>query len=258
MSGLRRRAAVAGGLLALACGGSSASASPTGSSRLAPAPPGDRVLFVGNSLTAENDLALLVEAMAGAGGVPLSCTSRTFGGAALEDHWTLGTPDVIRRGGWRYVVLQQGPSSLLSSRENLRAWSARFAKVIRSVGAVPALYLVWPERVRIDAFAAVRESYRLAAEDVRGLLLPAGEAWLAAWREQAALPLYGPDDFHPSRLGTYAAAATIYGGLTGRSPEGLPARLRLRNGVSYQVDAAQAALVQSAAAEALAAWPSAR
>ena len=42
--------------------------------------------------------------------------------------------------------------------------------------------------------------------------------------EQAAkdpdFALYGPDNFHPSPLGTYLAALTVYSGLTGRSPVG--------------------------------------
>ena len=33
---------------------------------------------------------------------------------------------------------------------------------------------------------------------------------------------YGPDQFHPSRLGTYLAAAVVYTGLTGDLPRALP------------------------------------
>jgi len=65
--------------------------------------------------------------------------------------------------------------------------------------------------------------------------LPAGEAWRAAWRRDSTLALYGPDAFHPSILGTYVAALVIYGGLTGRSPLGLPARLQPLSGVLVDV-----------------------
>ena len=44
----------------------------------------------------------------------------------------------------------------------------------------------------------------------KGLLLPAGDAWRAAWAADARLPLYGPDGFHPSPMGTYLAALVIY------------------------------------------------
>ena len=38
-------------------------------------------------------------------------------------------------------------------------------------------------------------------------LLPAGPAWLAAWRRVPKLRLYGPDGFHPSVLRRAAADA---------------------------------------------------
>jgi len=147
--------------------------------------------------------------------------------------------------------LQQGPSALPESRANLREWTRRFDGVIRQAGSRTALYMVWPESYRPQAFPEVSTSYRLAAEDVQGILLPAGDAWVAAWRADAGLRLYGPDGFHPTVLGSYLAALAIYGGLTGASPVGLPSRLQLRNGNRVEVSAREAAIAQAAAAEAL-------
>lgn len=209
----------------------------------------DRILFVGNSLTAWNDLPLVVEAMAKEKGVSLSCEAATRPDFSLEDHWKSDALSMIRRGGFKYVVLQQGPSSLPASRENLREWAKRFGDEVRRAGATPALFMVWPDRSRLAVFPEVRESYRLAAEEAGGVLLPAGDAWLAAWQRDEKLGLYGPDNFHPSRLGTYAAAAAIVSGLTGASPAGLPARLRLRNGDDYRIDEREARIVLEAAAE---------
>jgi hypothetical protein len=213
----------------------------------------DRVLFIGNSLTEANDLPLLVEALSIAGGRPLQAESATLGGASLEDQWGRGTQQRIAAGGWRFVVLQQGPSALPESRANLREWTRRFDAEIRSAGARTALYMVWPESFRREAFPDVSESYRLAAQDVGGILLPAGDAWQAAWQRQPSLALYGPDGFHPSLAGSYLAALTIYGGLTGGSPVGLPRRLTLRGGRTVEVDASAVPTLQAAAEEALAA-----
>ncbi|HVX88834.1 MAG TPA: hypothetical protein VG940_07910, partial [Gemmatimonadales bacterium] len=44
--------------------------------------------------------------------------------------------------------------------------------------------------------------------------------WINAWAKDPDLALYGPDNFHPSPLGTYLAALAVYSGLTGRSPVG--------------------------------------
>jgi hypothetical protein len=233
------------------CGGDSNPASGSPTVTLAPAPGGDRVLFVGNSLTEGNDLPLIVEALARAGGRALAVDAVTYGGVALEDHWSLGTQNRIAAGGFRFVVLQQGPSALPESRANLREWTRRFDTVIRQAGGRTALYMVWPESYRPQAFPEVSASYRLASEDVEGILLPAGDAWVAAWREEPGLRLYGPDGFHPTLLGSYLAALAIYGGLSGASPLGLPSRLQLRNGRTLEVTAREATIAQAAAAEAL-------
>lgn len=210
------------------------------------------MLFIGNSLTEVNDVPSIVEALSRAGGHPLFVDSVTFGGVSIEDHWNRGTAQRVESGGWKYVVLQQGPSSLSDSRANLREWTKRFDTVVKAQGGTTALYAVWPEAARRNVFQQVSDSYRLAAQDVSGIFLPAGDAWLAAWRRDASLPLYGSDQFHPSEMGSYLAALTIYGGLTGASPVGLPHRLTLRTGSTLEVPASKAPLLQDAAAEALA------
>src|SRR5688500_9954626 len=157
-------------LIALAaCGGDSAAAPVEPP---APQPPpvvleGD-VLFIGNSLTAQNDVPGMVESLADSAGPPgMRTAAYTRGGVALEDHWAQGTAlRIIAQGNWRFVVLQQGPSSLPASRLNLRQWTERFAQRIRAAGAEPALHTVWPESERFAFFDDVIESYRLAAEDV--------------------------------------------------------------------------------------------
>lgn len=177
------------------------------------------ILFIGNSLTAGNDLPAIVCRLAEAGGHRASCESVVGGGYALEDHFADGR--ALQRLGqerWSIVVLQQGPSALESSRVNLREWTAKFASLITAAGARPALFAVWPAKARSSDFPRVSQSYRIAATDVGGLFFPAGDAWLAAWRRDASLPLYGGDDFHPSAAGSYLAALVIYRVLWGELP----------------------------------------
>lgn len=176
-----------------------------------------RVLFIGNSLTATNNLPAIVEAVARASGSPLASTSVALPSLSLEDHWTRG--DALRaidRGRWAFVVLQQGPSARPDSRVVLREYVRRFDERIRRHGARTVVYMVWPEAARRDAFDAVHDSYALAAQDVGAVLAPAGDLWRAAWRRDASLALYGPDGFHPSPLGSYVAALAIAHAITGR------------------------------------------
>ena len=181
----------------------------------APAPVQDKplqVLFVGNSLTYANELPAMVREMARAAGGPrVDVTTVAKPDFGLVEHWQDGAASkAIARGRWDLVVLQQGPSSQPDSRVILRDYVRRFDEQIRNVGARTALYSVWPSRARSRDFDGVSESYALAAKDVGALLMPAGEAWRAAWRRDPALPLYDRDGFHPSQLGSCLAALVVY------------------------------------------------
>jgi len=183
-----------------------------------------RLLFIGNSLTMANNLPELVVTLARAAGRPASAEVVAFGNFSLEDHWQQGDArKAIAKGGWSVVVLQQGPSALPESQVLLREFTKRFDEEIRRVGARTALYMVWPTLARKQDFDGVSRSYAAAAADVKGLLCPAGDAWRAAWTRDPTLALYGPDDFHPSRMGSYLAALVIVQKVFGVSPIGLPA-----------------------------------
>ena len=173
-----------------------------------------RVLFVGNSLTSSNDLPGTVSALASATGRKLTVGTVAVDGYSLEDHWTQGDArTALSTREWDVVVMQQGPSSLPESQVHLRLWSGRFAAVARSAGTRPGLLTVWPESYRKTALGDVIVSYRRAAEAAKAELFPAGAAWRAAWACNSRLRLYGPDGFHPSRLGTHLAALVVYGRL---------------------------------------------
>lgn len=207
-----------------------------------------RVLFVGNSLTYYNELPLMLEAIAAQAGIDVDTEAVTIGGASLQDHYRDRTALAeISRGHYQLVILQQGPSSLAESQEHLLEWSQRFTTAIRASGARPALYMVWPERARLAYFGAVHMSYRNAALAVGGMFIPAGDTWLHAWQSEPELALYGPDQFHPSALGSYAAALSMFAELFRQSPVGLPARLHLANGQMLQFAPEQARLLQQSA-----------
>ena len=131
-------------------------------------------------------------------------TAITTNNFSLEDHWIQGPARAtLAKGGWSIIVIQQGPSALPDSHVLLRDYARRFAADACRVGARTALYMVWPSKARDLDFDAVSNSYTLAAQDVGGTLLPAGDAWREAWRRDPSLALYADDGFHPSGLGSY-------------------------------------------------------
>jgi hypothetical protein len=218
-----------------------------------------RILYIGNSLTYANDLPAIVAALATAAGEQTPVyTSVAFGGFSLGDHWSEGTAArTLQSGHWDYVVMQQGPSSLDESRAQLISDVERFTPLIRAAGGQPALYSVWPEIERFDVFAQVNTSYQQAAEAVGGLLLPAGEAWQDAWAQDPTLPLYGDDGFHPSVMGSYLAALSIFGRIYNHTPTNLPSHLEINSPGVGVVDIVPgtARILQAAAAQANAEAP---
>jgi hypothetical protein len=218
-----------------------------------------RVLFIGNSLTSANNVPAMVTAVGRQQGVTIESETVAFPDYSLDDHLQRG--DAVRaiaRGGWSFVVLQQGPSALPESRVQLRAAVKTFDQAVRRAGAKTAMYMVWPSTARSGDFDRVSESYAIAAGDVGGVLLPAGDAWRAAWRRDPGLALYGGDGFHPTPLGSYLAALVICQQLTGRSPVGLPATLKSPSNAfpTIVLTAERATLLQEAAAATRRAAPS--
>lgn len=169
-----------------------------------------RILFIGNSLTSATDIPGRVAALARAMGREAHVESVTSNGYSLADHLADGRAlKAIRKGGWDWVVLQQGTSGRPDSRAELIESTKRFAGPIREAGARPALYMVWPLSDRRYEFPAAIEAYRAAAEAVDGLIIPVGEAWLRALSKDKRLRLYG-DAIHPTSVGSDLIVMTIY------------------------------------------------
>jgi hypothetical protein len=184
-----------------------------------------RALFIGNSLTYANNLPAMIEAVAASAGLEgrIVCRGIAKPDYGLEDHWQDG--DALRgihTGRWTHVVLQQGPSSQPDSRAVLREYTKKFAFEAKSKGAKLVLYSTWTSKNRLAHMDAVVESYRQAAADVGGSLVPVGEGWRVAWKEDPSLPLYDADQFHPSPIGSYLAALMFFQHFSGRSAAGLP------------------------------------
>jgi hypothetical protein len=222
------------------------------------APGGHHVLFIGNSLTYVNDLPATLAYLASLVGDTIRTETVAFPDYALQDHVAEGTAArEIAAGGWEYVVLQQGPSSVEANRQNLITYTRLFDAQIRAHGARTALYMVWPELVNFSTFQRTVESYTLAAQAVNGLLLPVGDAWRTAWAKDSTLQLYGSDGLHPSYLGTYLGALVVYERITGKNVHTLPLRV-VAGGVQYAVSEATIRLLQDAAHETNARYTGAR
>jgi hypothetical protein len=192
-----------------------------------PSAGGDGILFIGNSLTYTNNLPRTLADMAKSAGATISVASVALPNYALIDHVKGGSDAFARiaEGGWKFVVVQQGPTSSVGlDRDTLDIAVRAIDAKARLVGARTAVYMVWPSLDRIGFFGTELDSYHGAALAIDGVFLPAGEAWREAWKVDASLDLYGPDNFHPSPLGTYLAALVIFECVTGKDARDLGAQ----------------------------------
>lgn len=211
---------------------------------------GHRILFIGNSLTYVNDVPGLVAEFAKECGDTVYTKSVAYPNFALIDHINEGTAlNVLASAHWDYVVLQQGPTTLGINRDSLILWTRMFDPYIRAAGARPALYMVWPDSSHLNLMSSVHDSFAMAADAVNGLFLPAGDAWTIAWESSPGIALYGPDNFHPSILGSTLAALVITERLVGVDVRTMkPELIAQFTGISF--DEAQILILSAHAANA--------
>lgn len=206
------------------------------------------ILFIGNSHTYVNDVPGILQALAESTGDKIAVMSLAQPNVALIDHWNGGnTEREILAREWKFVVMQQGWTPAGVCQDTLRLAAARFEKAIRSAGAQPALFQIWPPSNRPGQWQGTIESYRLAAKDVNGVLFPVAEAWREfATRDNTSLYL---DGLHANGAGSYLAALVMYARIFDKTPFGLPRELTTRSGLGIVIPAALAEVLQQVAAD---------
>jgi hypothetical protein len=169
-----------------------------------------KILFIGNSLTYTNDLPALVRKEGKNQDVTIKTEMIAYPNYALEDHWNDGKIQArIEKGGFDYVVVQQGPSSQSDGREMLLSYGSKIAAICKKADARLVFFMVWPARANLHTFDGVITNYRDAASESESLLCPVGEAWKKHIETTGDFSFYGDDGFHPSLKGSEVAAQII-------------------------------------------------
>lgn len=198
-----------------------------------------RVLFVGNSYTAVNNLPQLVQSVAQSMGDDITYGSSTPGGCTFQQHCNNESMALIRQGGWDYVVLQE--QSQLPSFPQSQVESQVFPYAARLVDSVyanspcaePMFYMTWGRKngdqdnaiyfpvlgtyEGMDSMLAVRYTYMAEVNDAS--LCPVGRVWRYLRDNHSDIELYQGDGSHPSLAGSYAAACAFYVMFFHRNPE---------------------------------------
>ena len=96
------------------------------------------------------------------------------------------------------------------TKEDFHLNIEKYSNIIRSEGMEPILFMSWPYKDRPSMIKELREEFIKAANVNNILLIPVGEAFYAFQKKYPEIDLYTEDLRHPSKEGTYLAAAVIY------------------------------------------------
>jgi hypothetical protein len=81
--------------------------------------------------------------------------------------------------------------------------------------------MTWAYADKPEMTQQLAEEYTIAGNKNDALVIPAGLAFAKAIAKKPGIQLYVADKRHPSKLGTYLSACTIYAALYNKSPAGL-------------------------------------
>jgi hypothetical protein len=200
-----------------------------------------RILFVGNSFTARNNLPGLLTGLAGARGIDLEHKLIQAGGASLRQHLNDGKAlDAIAAGGVDVVVLQEQSTLPIKSPERFRDSARDFDAAIKAAGARTALYMTWARRNAPETQQALTSAYAASAVELGATLVPVGVVWERFVATHDEPVLHDKDNGHPALAGSYLAACVFLIALLEQDPVGIDVSVK-------GLDADTAALLRQSA-----------
>lgn len=176
-----------------------------------------RILFIGNSFTARNDLPGLIASIAATSGHTIDHQLVSAGGASLRRHLNAGEArTLIERGKFDIVVLQEQSTLPIKNRSRMHENVRLFDQLIRDNRARTALYMTWAREHAPKTQSAITEAYSSIAKEIGAILIPAGVAWRDALRDPDLPALFDADGSHPSIAGSYLVACLFARALLGK------------------------------------------
>lgn len=177
--------------------------------------------MLGNSLTSTQDVPGMVADFAAAGGaLRPRVASITHANWGLEDHAGSGpSTSTVASGDYDVVVLQQGPSTLPESRDNMLTYAGALRDLATGTTRV-GLFVSWPpEGGGIDDGIT---NHTTVASQLSLALYPVAQAFREAKRLDSTIPIYSLDGFHQTATGSALAGMVIAAVIFDQSPTGYP------------------------------------
>jgi len=228
----------------------------------------ESVMFIGNSFfyynnSLHNHLGSLIKNDDSVG--PLKRRSITINGSALSWHDVEGYLSNQSIGNFRIdssndnayiksldtsidaVILMDCSLCPIhpDTQENFHSYVTKHSKTIRARNAEPMLFMSWPYKNIPNMIGDLRREFIKAANENDILLIPAGEAFYQFSQDHPEINLYTSDLRHPSKEGTYLAAAAVFSTLYGKGTAGNPGIMNLDPGIALKIQKSVDSTVQN-------------
>ena len=197
-----------------------------------------RVLFLGNSYTAVNDLPGLFDSISTNAGETVVTGSVTPGGFTFMQHTTNPASLSALNQAWDFVVLQEQSQRPSFSPTQVSNEVLPYAAQLDSMAALSdsctktVFYMTWgrkngdamncPSYPPVCTFGGMqqrlRDSYLLMGNSNQAIIAPAGVAWQRSILTDSTLNLYDTDGSHPNLNGSYLTACVMYATIFKKDP----------------------------------------
>ena len=191
------------------------------------------ILFVGNSyLYYNNSVHNYVEPMMREFyGSDIETKLSAIGGSKLYHHNIdhLLNPINLNLNQQIDLLIMQGGSTEVISITNQKKFiqtAKEYSAKAQKLGVKTALYMTHAfteadSRFEPNLIRKIAQTYFIAGKESNSIVIPVGLAYEIAYKEKENIKLHHVDGTHPSQLGTYLGAATVFATITGESPVGL-------------------------------------
>jgi hypothetical protein len=180
-----------------------------------------KILFIGNSFTARNDLPGLIAQLAAAHGKTFEHRLISAGGASLRRHWNTGEAQkAIESGQFDHVVLQEQSTLPVKNAKRMHESVRLFDQVIKAAGARKVLYTTWARLNAPESQQVITDAYTSIGRELGAMVVPVGVAWQSFLSQHDKPALHDRDQSHPTLAGSYLAACVFFAVLFKESPVG--------------------------------------
>ena len=173
-----------------------------------------KILFIGNSLTYYNDVALKVKNIFAKKGVDVTYDTLIQLGQTLEYHYSLATTgSTILNGDYDYIVLQDKASGF-DGNTLMSAVDLLYNEYISQTNAKMVMYMPWAnESTLLSKQQYMTDSYLAVAQKYDIPFAAAGEAWFDLYYNYGC-DFYS-DNIHADNTGSFVSANAIYYAISG-------------------------------------------